>query len=101
MSMRWRMRASRSVAPMSAISPRKATRAGPPRPRLQALLRPAAPAAAPAPRPGRLRRQLRLAAGAARGALQRREDAREIALGDEHLAGLRALVAGDDPAALE
>src|SRR3954463_6826078 len=99
MSMRWRMRASRSVAPMSAISPRKATRAGPPRPRLQALLRPAGPAAAPGRGPRRLRRPPGLPAPPCRGPPQRREDAREIALGDEHLAGLRALVAGDDPAA--
>ena len=48
MSMRWRMRASRRVAPMSAIGTGKATRAGPSPAPLQAVLRRRAAAGSPA-----------------------------------------------------
>src|SRR3954465_9325417 len=78
MSMRARIRASRSVAPISGIA-RRLSVDGVDRLGLEQRVRP--------PPSGALR--------------QRREHPRQVALGDQHLARLGALVARDDPPALE
>src|SRR3954452_11709317 len=84
MSICWRIRASRSVSPIVPT----ATYSGE-RPDVRA------PGGQPAS-------GMVVGAGADRGAglLERRQNTRQIALRDEHLAGLRALVAGDHAAAL-